>query len=132
MRRRAGRVVLTVMAWGASSSAKTPPLGFTLTKPALDRLGPAAERCMGGLAGGCVGDADVLAFRDLVRDAPLAVLVHVDGIVVYANRCAQDILGVPPAGGRGLRLADLVHPEDVDRVRHRSQQAIERHVAPGS
>ena len=84
-----------------------------------------------------MGDAEdhaeeAVAFGDLVRDAPLVVLVHVDGTVVYANRCAEDILGVPPAGGRGLRLADLVHPEDVDRVRHRSQQAIERHVAPGS
>jgi diguanylate cyclase (GGDEF)-like protein/PAS domain S-box-containing protein len=74
----------------------------------------------------------VVPFEDMITTAPLAVLVHVDGTVVYANRCAEDFLGVGPGQAAGLRLVDVVHPDSLDHVRHRAEHLLSGRALAGS
>ena len=75
---------------------------------------------------------EVVPFQDMIRDAPLAVLVHVDGTIVYANPSAEDFLGVVPGGGAGLRLTDVVHPDSLGQVLHRADQLLAGRALAGS
>jgi diguanylate cyclase (GGDEF)-like protein/PAS domain S-box-containing protein len=75
---------------------------------------------------------DVVSFQDLVHAAPLAVMVHVAGTVIYANRCAEDVMGVAPGSGPGLRLMDVVHPESAEQVHRRIGELLDGHGLPGS
>ena len=75
---------------------------------------------------------EVVPFQDMIRDAPLAVLVHVDGTVVYANPSAEDFLGVVPGGAAGLRLTDVVHPDSLGQVLHRADQLLAGRALAGS
>ncbi len=59
-----------------------------------------------------------LAFR-LVEVAPVGVLAHREGIIVYANEVAAEILGVPREALVGRPAVELVAPEDQDRVSQR-------------
>jgi diguanylate cyclase (GGDEF)-like protein/PAS domain S-box-containing protein len=68
----------------------------------------------------------------MIQAAPLAVLVHVDDTVVYANRSAEDFLGVAPGHGVGVRLSDLVHPDSLGHVRHRADQLLSGRALAGS
>ncbi|WP_130491211.1 sensor domain-containing diguanylate cyclase [Motilibacter rhizosphaerae] len=71
-------------------------------------------------------------FRELVETAPMAVAVHVDGRVVYANRAAEDSLGVPQGGAVGLAVLDLVHPDHRAVVLHRTATLLAGQPLPGS
>jgi diguanylate cyclase (GGDEF)-like protein/PAS domain S-box-containing protein len=75
---------------------------------------------------------DAVPFPELVHTAPLAVLVHVAGTVIYTNRCADAVLGVAPGAGRGLRLLDVVHPESAEQVRRRIGELCGGRRLPGS
>ena len=71
-------------------------------------------------------------YEDMIQAAPLAVLVHVDDTVIYANRSAEEFLGVGPGQGSGLRLPDVVHPDSLMQVRHRTEQLLAGHELAGS
>src|SRR4051794_36488331 len=71
-------------------------------------------------------------FEDMIQAAPLAVLVHVDGAVVYANHSAEDFLGVEPGQGPGLRLQDVVHPDSLRHLQHRTEQLLAGRELGGS
>lgn len=65
-------------------------------------------------------------YRQLVDMLPDAVLVHVDGRVVFANETAAMMLGVPSAEALiGCEVLAFVHPEYADLVRERIRAAIE-------
>ena len=76
-------------------------------------------------------DTDAV-FRAIVETAPLAVAIHVDGTIVYANRSAEEALGVPPGGAEGLAVRDLVHPDFREVVRHRDLELRRGRPLPGS
>jgi diguanylate cyclase (GGDEF)-like protein/PAS domain S-box-containing protein len=75
---------------------------------------------------------DAVPFQDLVQTAPLAVLVHLAGTVIYANACAEDVLGLAPGSGRGLRLMDVVHPDCAEQVHRRIGELLGGRRLPGS
>jgi diguanylate cyclase (GGDEF)-like protein/PAS domain S-box-containing protein len=59
-------------------------------------------------------------YRRLVELAPDAVVVHVRGIIRYANRRAAEIVGLAsPDRLIGRSVLEFVHPDDRDRVRVR-------------
>jgi PAS domain S-box-containing protein len=56
-------------------------------------------------------------FRTLIERAPVAMYVHQQGRIVYANAAAAAMLGVPEATALiGRSLLDFIHPDDRDRV----------------
>jgi diguanylate cyclase (GGDEF)-like protein/PAS domain S-box-containing protein len=75
---------------------------------------------------------EVVPFQDMIRKAPLAVLVHVDGTVVYANPSAEDFLGVGPGDAEGLLLTDVVHPDSIGYVQRRADQLLSGRALAGS
>ena len=61
-------------------------------------------------------------YRALIELAPDGVLVHSGGIVEYANPAAARLFKAPsPARLIGMRMVELVHAEDVERLRERMQ-----------
>jgi PAS domain S-box-containing protein len=61
-------------------------------------------------------------YRTLVELSPEAVIVHQDGVIVYANAAALRLYGaVPHAGLQGQTLMVLVPPDDRETVRQRLQ-----------
>lgn len=71
-------------------------------------------------------------FEALVEAAPMAIAVHVDGRVVYANRGAEDVLGVRPGQVHGMHVLDLVHPDFVELARHRAGELLAGRPLAGS
>lgn len=54
-------------------------------------------------------------YRRLVETAPLAIVVHVDGILQYANATARGMLRLPPGQDvAGMRLRNFVSPDSTD------------------
>jgi diguanylate cyclase (GGDEF)-like protein len=78
------------------------------TAPAL-APGEVALHLVAGLGGGA-GDAVFGGLNDLI------LVVGPDGVVEYANPTAGVLLGVEPDLLVGRRMADLLHPDDVDRA----------------
>ena len=66
-------------------------------------------------------------FRRLAHDNPDAVLVHVDGTVVYANLAAAAML-VPGQSPAGRNLFEFVHPDDQATVRDRTDHVLARNA----
>ena len=65
-------------------------------------------------------------YRRLVDVLPLALLVHRDGKVVFANPAAADVFRVPsPDALLGVPVLELVHPDERDQVRERVRKAME-------
>jgi len=61
-------------------------------------------------------------YRALIEFAPDGLLVHSGGIVEYANPAAARLLrAASPARLIGMRLEELVHPDDAARLRERMQ-----------
>ena len=58
-------------------------------------------------------------YRALVETAPVAVAVHRDGIIIFANGEAERMLGVEPGGLVGRKVLDLVHPDFQEIARER-------------
>ena len=61
-------------------------------------------------------------YRALIELAPDGLLVHSGGIVEYANPAAARLFKAPsPARLVGMRLVELVHADEVERLRERMQ-----------
>ncbi|MGZ3456671.1 MAG: PAS domain S-box protein [Polyangiales bacterium] len=71
------------------------------------------------------------SFRALIEQSPDGVVVHRDGVIVYANRRMATLLGWPsPESAVGTRVIDLVHPDDRDAVRVRIRRVNEEDTVP--
>ncbi|MHB8776214.1 MAG: PAS domain S-box protein, partial [Anaerolineales bacterium] len=65
-------------------------------------------------------------YRQLVELAPDGILIHVDGIIVFANSAGARILGpAAPKDLIGKRLLDFVHPDYHQVVKDRVKQITE-------
>lgn len=58
-------------------------------------------------------------YQRLVEAAPDGIVVHRDGVILYANPSADRIFAAPPGALVGRRVLDLVHEDDRDIVRER-------------
>lgn len=66
-------------------------------------------------------------YRHLVEYSPEAMIVHRDGLVVYANPAADKLLaGCFESGLVGVSIFDLVLPHERELVRQRTTHAMER------
>lgn len=56
-------------------------------------------------------------YRVLVEDAPEAIVVHRDGIILYVNATGAQLVGVPDASHLvGRRMHDFAHPDSKARL----------------
>ncbi len=56
-------------------------------------------------------------YRRLLDHNPAAIVVHVDGVIVYANRASLDLVAAScPEDALGKRIFDFVHPDYRDIV----------------
>jgi PAS domain S-box-containing protein len=63
-------------------------------------------------------------FRTLIENASDAILIlDGQGVIQYASPASQETLGQQAKSLRGKRLLDLVHPDDVARVRELAQRS---------
>ncbi|GFO53740.1 hypothetical protein GMSM_07470 [Geomonas sp. Red276] len=71
-------------------------------------------------------------YRNLVEMAPDAILVHKEGIIVYANCAALGICGAQSLAELRERVSilDLIHPEDRDEVATRLQDLLDGEEIP--
>ncbi|MEX0926002.1 MAG: GAF domain-containing protein, partial [Dehalococcoidia bacterium] len=64
-------------------------------------------------------------YRRLVESAPLAIIVHQEGNLVYANKSAASLLGAKSARQlKSVSLSDFVHPYYRDSVLARAREAM--------
>ena len=73
-----------------------------------------------------------LPFDRLVDAALIGVWVHVDGRIVYANACGEEILGTAAGAAVGLRIADVVDPGSRELVEHRARRLLAGRRLAGS
>ncbi|NLE59288.1 MAG: PAS domain S-box protein [Planctomycetes bacterium] len=65
-------------------------------------------------------------YRQLVDTMPDAVVVHREGIVLFANRAAAHMIGAEAADQLiGRPILPFIHPDDRERVLQRIRQALE-------
>lgn len=62
-------------------------------------------------------------FRSMVEDSIAAAYIIQDGIFIYGNPQAKNILGVTQM--EGLPLAAVVHPDDIQRVNENTKRRLE-------
>ncbi len=71
-------------------------------------------------------------FRALIENASDAVVViDAAGVVTYASPAVEAVLGVPPDGVHGRRLADFVNPADHDKQLAAREQTLSHPDAVG-
>jgi len=71
-------------------------------------------------------------FEELVEGAPVAAVIHREGIVVYANRAAARLVGLEdPAAGLGRPVLDWVAPQSQAVVLERSAAVLAGAPSPG-
>ena len=91
---------------------------------------------MGGADGGHVdvspGPRVAVPFEQLVQHVPLGVWIHLDDRIVYANRCAEVMLGMGPGGAVGQRFSPLVHPDSARLVEDRTTRLLAGRALSGS
>lgn len=73
-----------------------------------------------------------MPFQDLVQSTVLGVTVHLDGVVIYANRAAEEMLGRHRGGLLGRSSLGLLPPEEVGPVRARVRALLEDGTPAGS
>ncbi|MFQ6008034.1 MAG: PAS domain S-box protein, partial [Candidatus Zixiibacteriota bacterium] len=62
-------------------------------------------------------------YRRLVELSPMAIGIHSEGKLIYANPAALKMFGATPLDtARGMSVFDLVHPDDHETVKKRLQQ----------
>lgn len=65
-------------------------------------------------------------YRDLVEHVPMGIGIYADGKVVYANKCALDMMGAScPSDLLGKGISDLVHPDHIPQVKERVRKAFQ-------
>ncbi len=65
-------------------------------------------------------------YRSLVDLSPDGIIVHSDGMVVFANSAALKLVGAPPGYSlEGQRVVDYVHPDDREKVNARIRRMIQ-------
>lgn len=70
-------------------------------------------------------------YRELVEHIPLAIAIHADGQLVYANRQAFEMMGAKnPEDLIGKSALDFVHPDSRDVVRERMKLAMQGFEVP--
>ncbi|MBT2657903.1 GGDEF domain-containing protein [Bacillus sp. ISL-18] len=56
-------------------------------------------------------------YQQLIEFFPEAIIIHIEGIIVYTNIAAQKILGATSSGDLiGKPILEMVHPEDREKV----------------
>ncbi|MGE5138012.1 MAG: GAF domain-containing protein, partial [Rudaea sp.] len=118
----------------------TAPRGHPSAGPGV-HAAPGALRVLLDLVSGLVGFTSQVAvspprarltpllelpgpFREIVEGAPDAIIVHVQGRYVYANRAAVRLFGARDAADLlGTLLIDRVHPDDREFARDRIRQS---------
>ncbi len=69
-------------------------------------------------------------YRNIIESSPEAIIVHRDGIVVYANPSAVRLHGAPSASDLvGRRMLDLIHTDFHEMVMERRRNISESGVA---
>jgi diguanylate cyclase (GGDEF)-like protein/PAS domain S-box-containing protein len=86
----------------------------------------------GGRTGVHPGQRVEVPFERLVQQVPMGVWVHLDDRIVYANRCAEEMLGVGPGRAVGLRVPELVHPDSARLVEARTARLLSGRALSGS
>ncbi len=71
-------------------------------------------------------------YRLLVENATDAITIAQDGILKFANRKAEKMMGYSGAELAGLPLADTIHPEDRNMVLERHLKRLNGDMTPGS
>ncbi len=67
-------------------------------------------------------------FRSLVQHASDTTLVMNDhGVITYASPATRDLLGREPEEVVGMHALDLIHPDDLERVRVQLELGLEGH-----
>jgi PAS domain S-box-containing protein len=70
-------------------------------------------------------------YRELVEHLPLAIAIHAEGKLVYANRHAVEMMGASrPEDLLGRNALDFVHPDSRDVVRERMKLAMQGFEVP--
>jgi PAS domain S-box-containing protein len=70
-------------------------------------------------------------YRELVEHLPLAIAIHSEGKLVYANRHAVEMMGASrPEDLVGKNALDFVHPDSRDVVRERMKMAMQGFEVP--
>lgn len=65
-------------------------------------------------------------YRDLVEHIPLGIGIYSDGKMVYANKCALDMMGAAcPSDLLGKGINDLVHPDYIHLVKERIRKVLQ-------
>lgn len=69
-------------------------------------------------------------YRELAECSKVGILVHQDGELVYANAQMVELLGYRRGNLEGRKFLDLVHPQDLDRVRQYNSEFLEDGGSP--
>ena len=69
--------------------------------------------------------------RRLVDLSPVGIIIHRDGLVLFANAAAETMVAAEPGGLVGMPLQQLVDPQEWEAIRERIRNVVEREeVAP--
>jgi PAS domain S-box-containing protein len=69
-------------------------------------------------------------YRNLADSLPDYVIVHRDGIILYANQATVEMTGVAPQGLIGRHLTDFVAPESRDLVQDTIHRRVLEEIIP--
>ena len=106
-------VWLTDTVLAGTSSERTTRIGFTMQAP---RHAPASVAASGS----------VDLYRSIVEACPRALMIHRDGVILFANTAATDLLGAAHSEDlHGRAVRDLVHPDFLDAAQTRARRVQE-------
>ncbi len=89
---------------------------------------PAGSSTIGGGEAGEELDSEPLT--DAVRDFPVAVVIHVEGAIRYANLAAARLHGMQsPISLVGCQAREFVHPDDLSQALERGRRVRETGIA---
>jgi PAS domain S-box-containing protein len=70
-------------------------------------------------------------YRDLVEHITLGIGIYAEGKMVYANRCALDMMGATsPSDLLGKTIHELVHPNYIPIVKERIRRVLQGEAVP--
>ena len=74
---------------------------------------------------------DVYAFEELFDKLPIAVVIHHQGTVLFANAHAHTLAGaIQPGQLIGMKVTDFVHPDYLTGIRQRIEEVSQGKAAP--